>query len=180
VHTPRHDDRQESNLSDSQTTTDESMSSSNPIHSPRADERRSLRDRIADILRPSSPGWILRSNNHAEAGRSSDFDPSSNLDGVREPDDRSRLLEDYNRSDSVCGLRECNHGTFSPRAEQHDSDSSHDSAFPWGLRTLRGVASGIASGARTPGADGVSVTKRLALEHGVKHHRTMYVNPFGL
>lgn len=137
-------------------------------NSPRPEDR-SLRDRIVDILTPAPPSTRrVGLNNDALEGRSSNFGNLSNTNPPREsPDNRTRLLDNYERRESVCGQRECDHGTFSPRPEHQEIRSP---AAPFlGFRTPRIVSSGI----QTPALDRTSITNRLATEAGVKHRRTM-------
>jgi hypothetical protein len=146
-------------------------------NSPRAEDR-SLRDRIADLLRPSSPSARTAGlNDSGLEGRPSDFGNSSNANLPPEfPDDRTLLLDNYERRESVCGQRECNHGTFSPRPEDQDAGPPASAFF--GFRTPRILSSGI----QTPATENISITNRLATEAGVKHRRTMCVKSleFGL
>jgi hypothetical protein len=122
-----------------------------------------LRDRIVDILSPGSPS----------RGPSTDHNhgPGHGPSGEHMNDrfnETSRLLEDYDRRHSVCGLPDCNHGTFSPKPEQEPSSLAGSSL--WGTRTPRFMASGL----QTPATDGTSITNRLVAEMGLKNRRRMY------
>lgn len=124
----------------------------------------SLRDRIVDLLGPSSPS----------RGPSTDHSHGPGLGPSREHEtdgynETSRLLEDYDRRHSACGLPDCNHGTFSPKPEPQEP-SSLVGSYLWGLRTPRLMASGF----QTPATDGTCVTNRLVAEMGLKDRRKMY------
>lgn len=127
----------------------------------------SLRDRIVDILSPGSPSRGPSTDHNHGPGHG----PSGQHmnDGLNET---SRLLEDYDRRHSVCGLPDCNHGTFSPKPEQHEQQeqSSLAGSYLWGTRTPRFMGSGL----QTPVTDGTSVTNRLVAEMGLKNRRRMY------
>lgn len=131
---------------------------------PQRDDSSSLRDRIVDILSPGSPSRRLSTDhNHGPShGASEDH----YHDGLNET---SRLLEDYDRRHSVCGLPDCNHGTFSPKPEQQEP-SSLAGSYLWGTRNPRFIPSGL----QTPATDGTSVTNRLVAEMGLKNSRRMY------
>lgn len=108
----------------------------------------------------------------------------------READARTRLLEDYHKG-SVCGAKDCNHGTFSPHVRPQDSASSSVSIMKGlGVRhgddlsdddgetrdRTRGLigetfADGLFGGSRT--GTPMSTTKWLATKHGVKNQRVM-------
>ncbi len=107
----------------------------------------------------------------------------------READARTRLLEDYHKG-SVCGTKDCNHGTFSPHVRPLDSPSSNvsimkgfggrngddidddDGDIRDGTRRLIGntFAEGLFGGSRDTS---MSTTKWLANKHGVKNQRAM-------
>lgn len=108
----------------------------------------------------------------------------------READARTRLFENYHK-ESVCGARDCNHGTFSPHIRSHGSVSSNvSSTTGFGGRhggdlddgdgetrdRTRGLigdtfADGLFGGSRRDTT--MSTTKWLATKHGVKNRRTM-------
>lgn len=108
----------------------------------------------------------------------------------READARTRLLEDYHKG-SVCGTKDCNHGTFSPHVRPLDSPSSnvsimkgfggrhgddiddHDGETRDRTRGLIGdtFAAGLLGGSRRDTS--MSTTKWLATKHGVKNQRAM-------
>lgn len=127
------------------------------------EESSSLRDRIVDILGPGSSRGPSTNHNHEPSDGSSEGHEN---DGFNET---SRLLEDYDRRHSVCGMRSCNHGTFSPKPEQQEQ-SSLAGSYLWGTRTPGFMASGL----QTPITDGTSVTNRLAAEMDPKDRRRMY------
>lgn len=128
------------------------------------EESSSLRDRIVDILSPSSPSrGPSTDHNHGPRHGSSEEHENNGLN------ETSRLLEDYDRRHSVCGLPDCNHGTFSPKPE-HQEPSSLAGSYLWGTRTPGFMASGL----QTPATDGTSVTNRLVAEMGLKNRRRMY------
>ena len=82
--------------------------------------RRSLADWLFDVFRTSS-----QPNASAlPEPRSADDDVSNNRNATEDQpsmaDARTRLLESYDRQDPMCGMRSCNHGTFSPRPEEQD------------------------------------------------------------
>lgn len=138
----------------------------------RPDDSSSLRDRIGDILRPgsSSRGPLLERDDGLQGAPNESHD-SHDHDGTDAADERTRLLENYERRQSICGLRDCNHGTFSPKPEEHEPGSLVGS-YLWASRTPR-----LLSGLQTPVTDGTSVTNRLAAEMGLKDRRRMYARP---
>lgn len=88
------------------------MSESDPF------ARRSLRDWLFDVFRTS---YHTGYSTHREELTTHD-DGNSNKQPTTEtprsvPDARTRLLESYHRSDPPCGMRNCSHGTFSPRPD---------------------------------------------------------------
>lgn len=137
------------------------MSNGQPPH---REDSSSLRDRIVDILSPGSPS--RRPSTDHSHGPSGGASEDRDIDGLNET---TRLLEDYDRRHSVCGLPDCNHGTFSPKPEQQESGSLAGS-YLWGIRTPRFIPSGL----QTPATDGTSVTNRLVAEMGLKNRRRMY------
>lgn len=139
------------------------MSNSQP---PRSDDSPSLRDRIVDILTPGPS-----SRESGLEGAANESHRSHQHGGTDASNERTRLIEDYERRQSICGLRDCNHGTFSPKPEEHEP-SSLAGSFLWGSRTP-GV---LGSGLQTPVTDGTSVTNRLISEMGLKNPRRMYAH----
>ncbi|KIX04149.1 uncharacterized protein Z518_07703 [Rhinocladiella mackenziei CBS 650.93] len=100
--------------------------------------------------------------------------------------ERTKLLGNYHHN-RVCGLRNCNHGTFSPRAPSLRSNrSSIDStSIPFGLYagdigeggSPRDPARGILGDFVTDslvGSKSLSTTRWLAKKHGIKSPRFMY------
>lgn len=83
--------------------------------------RRSLGGWLFDVFRTSS-----QPNTSAlpESQPADDEDVSNNRNATEDQssmaDARTRLLESYDRQDPLCGMRLCNHGTFSPRPEDQD------------------------------------------------------------
>lgn len=135
-------------------------------HLPQPEDPSALRDRIADIFNPSSFSGVAASDrNHAIEHGHEDAHEGA-------PNDRTRLLEGYDRRESVCGQSECSHGTFSPRPEHQPDSETQNGNFFWGLRTPRFMN----SGSQTPVTDGTSVTNRLAAEIGPKRRRKLYVH----
>jgi len=113
--------------------------------------------------------------------------------GITEPssqdvDARTRLLQSYNDHPG-CGLKSCNHGTFSPRPTvrrsyfSHDSQSGRRGSYARGgsvdgTTSVPDGASGDAAGDWTLGGGKgkrLSTTQWLAKRHGVKNPRRMYV-----
>lgn len=84
--------------------------------------RRSLGDWLFDVFRTSSQPNASAppepepqsANDHVSNNRNATEDQPSMADA------RTRLLESYDRQDPLCGMRSCNHGTFSPRPEEQD------------------------------------------------------------
>lgn len=106
-----------------------------------------------------------------------------------EADARTRLLESYHRG-AVCGSKKCDHGTFSPQPRPQRSTASSISSLNGFGGTFPGGVNNGGSSSNTQGlfgtaaADGVlgvgrgstmSTTKWLAMKHGVKNRRSMYV-----
>lgn len=122
--------------------------------------------------------------------------PREEADGVRgqleEPssdqlDERNALLESYHHN-RVCGLRNCNHGTFSPCAPSGRSPRSSidSSSLPFGGRypgdisedggpidTARGILGDSVTDSLS-GSKSLSTTRWLAQKHGIKSRRWMY------
>lgn len=137
--------------------------SNRPLSRP--EDPSALRDQIADIFNPSAS-----SSRFAQSDRNNATEHVHNDDHDDVPNDRSHLLDGYNRRESVCGQPHCSHGTFSPRPEdQHESGSQNGNYF-WGIRTPRFLNSGI----QTPATDGTSVSHRLAADIGAKRRRKLY------
>ncbi|KAL4897340.1 sulfate transporter family-domain-containing protein [Aspergillus ambiguus] len=89
---------------------------------------RSLRDRILDIFRVTSPSTSTTEN----ASESSEHSP-------RKPHDRTRLLDSYDGQEPACGLKDsCNHGTFTPQVEQEGTPQWGEGA----MRQLEGLQFG--------------------------------------
>ncbi|RVX75886.1 hypothetical protein B0A52_00243 [Exophiala mesophila] len=97
------------------------------------------------------------------------------------------LLGNYNHHNRACGLRNCNHGTFSPRAPSIRSTySSLDSSVHFGGRygatigddggprdTSHGILGDAVADSLT-GNKGSSTTRWLAHKHGINSPRFMY------
>jgi len=125
-------------------------------HQQQPEASSSLRARIADIFMPSS------SSGSSTSGRNHGHD-----DTHREaPSDRTRLLDGYDRRESVCGQTECNHGTFSPRPEHQQEPRSESDSYAWG-RFMN-------SGAQTTIIEGPASTNRLATDIGMKRRQKLY------
>jgi hypothetical protein len=113
---------------------------------------------------------------------------------VAEADIHTRLLDDYHRA-SVCGNRHCNHGTFSPRCSIRSSrggsiSSQNGSGGRYPGHTIDGgdssqanqllgdgIADGLLGGLESGRDSKLSTTKWLAMRHGVKNTKRMYVCP---
>lgn len=106
-----------------------------------------------------------------------------------EEDERTRLLESYH-DPRICGLRQCNHGTFSPRAPSLQSFTTSSINNGYGGRFRDSIGSIISTdtanetGERSfgqsimqtlTGQGGSSNTKRLADDYGIKRRRWSYV-----
>ena len=100
---------------------------------------------------------------------------------------RTSLLGNYHHHHRVCGRKNCNHGTFSPRAPSiRSARSSIDSSIQFGGRY--GGAIGDDGGSRDqghgilgdsladslPGSKSLSTTTWLAKRHGVNSPRFIY------
>ena len=94
------------------------------------------------------------------------------------------LLESYHHS-RVCGLRDCNHGTFSPRARSIRTRSSIDTTSYGGAYAdtigenggPRDLSHGIFGDSVVDSLGGnksMSTTKWLAQKHGIKRQKLMY------
>src|ERR1700722_2656478 len=105
-----------------------------------------------------------------------------------EPNARTRLLEDYHRG-AACGLRNCNHGTFSPRPRsyQNSVSSGNDPVGRYGSgiegdggaadqssRLFGDTFAGTIYGERRRDKN-MSTTQWLAFKHGVKNQRLLLV-----
>lgn len=131
----------------------------------------------------AEPEAMASANNHGT--RAGLVEPSQ-----READARTRLLEDYHKA-SVCGARDCNHGTFSPHVRAQGSASSnvstinefvgpnedgiHDENGESGDTTRPVLGDTVAGRLCRCLRRGTSknTTRLLASKHGVKNQRTM-------
>jgi high affinity sulfate transporter 1 len=106
------------------------------------------------------------------------------------PDARTSLLASYHHS-RVCGNKNCNHGTFSPRAPSFRSsiDSSFEQGgrYPGGidenggrprsrLHRILGDAVADAFFVRNREGSTMSTTSLLAKKHGIKNRHYMYLS----
>jgi hypothetical protein len=105
-----------------------------------------------------------------------------------EPNARTRLLEDYHRG-AACGLRNCNHGTFSPRPRSYQNSISSGNEpvdrYGSGIEGDGGAADQSSRLFGDPFADTIfgerrrdkkmSTTQWLAFKHGVKNPRLLLV-----
>ena len=104
---------------------------------------------------------------------------------AEESTEHSALLDSYHHS-RVCGLRNCNHGTFSPRAGSLHSPSgsidktSYGGPYPPAVAddarstySAQGIL-GDALADSMGGGKRMSTTKWLAQKHGIKGQRWMY------
>lgn len=96
---------------------------------------------------------------------------------------RTSLLGNYHHS-RICGHRNCNHGTFSPRAPSPDSERSTESPFGGDYRddlledghshdTIDGVMGNSITDSLT-NSKSLSTTRWLARKHGIRSHKWMY------
>ncbi|KAH8694984.1 putative sulfate transporter [Talaromyces proteolyticus] len=127
----------------------------------------SLPDRLSDVLSPRSSS-SRPANDASTKQHSHEYTHEEAIEDG--PDATTRLLGNYERRGSVCGQRECNHGTFSPRPEHYDPGLQGD-VFSWGVRSPRFISSGI----QTPTTDGTSNTPMLTAQIGAKRRRRMYL-----
>lgn len=106
-----------------------------------------------------------------------------------EEDERTRLLESYH-DPRICGLKRCNHGTFSPRAPSIRSFTTGSINNGYGQRFRNSIGSILSTTSTEQneepsltqaitriltGNKGPSTTKRLADNHGVKRQWWMYL-----
>lgn len=166
-----------SQLRESHARSEGGMPGSNQARPHQADGGRSLWHRLADILRPFSPLNSSTAPDTIGSGEGArDFHVSG--DGPR-PDERTRLLESFDRRETVCGSGSCTHGTFSPRPVTPGSVAGSVNSSQGTTGASRMGSSGIQYPVGHPDGilDGedISPTKRLALEHGVHYHKAMYV-----
>lgn len=125
----------------------------------------SLRERIANIMRPRSSSTLsMFSDDRAYETTQ----PTSTNNQEPEANDYTPLLGNYDRTNSVCGLDECNHGTFSPRPQPESCSNPYNwepqsqaaQPFWYNPATMGGLEQG-----EEPG----STAKRLWRENGMKH-----------
>jgi len=130
--------------------------------------RRSLRDWLLDSFRASA-----QTNTPAPQARPAEEDAPTAEYPSDVPDARSRLLESYYRPDPVCGMRTCNHGTFSPRPEDQEIRQpwSGDSTPP----VFAGGLSGESSRIRPASAPGSETIPSMESSASIKNRRTLYV-----
>ncbi|ETN43531.1 uncharacterized protein HMPREF1541_02690 [Cyphellophora europaea CBS 101466] len=110
-----------------------------------------------------------------------DYEPTAD-DDVGEG---TALLETYHHS-RVCGLKNCNHGTFSPRARSlHSRQSSLDNyrsyepSFvdsPGGEGPISFVRGIFTSPSEDDGSKSMTTSQRLARAHGVRKRKWMYLS----
>jgi high affinity sulfate transporter 1 len=104
---------------------------------------------------------------------------------AEEGNESSGLLDSYHHS-RVCGLRKCNHGTFSPRAGSLHSPRSSIDTMSYGGRYTDAIGDDGGSIDATHGIFGdaiadslrgnkrMSTTQWLAQKHGIKDRRWIY------
>ena len=104
---------------------------------------------------------------------------------LEEGHESTGLLDSYYHS-RVCGLRDCNHGTFSPRAGSIRSPRSSIDTTSYGGRYIDSIGEDGGARDRARGLFGdsledslgsgksMSTTKWLAQKHGIKGQRFMY------
>jgi high affinity sulfate transporter 1 len=103
-------------------------------------------------------------------------------DTEEEAAENTALLESYHHN-RVCGLKNCNHGTFSPRAgSMHSRQSSLDNIHAY-EPSLVGSADfdspaafvqGIFGSSNNDSGKSLSTSERLARAHGVRRRKWMY------
>ncbi|KAL2861142.1 SulP family inorganic anion transporter [Aspergillus lucknowensis] len=143
-----------------------------------ADLNRSLRDRIFDIFRTSSPSFVPSSGTHTGIMSGVESGEGNPARGVTI---RTPLLRSYDRCEPPCGLGDsCNHGTFTPRV-------TTDEQLGW-LTTSTSELEG--EGPHTPGNFNQQPLSVVPALHGpenlplaggstplpVKHSRSMYMS----
>lgn len=129
--------------------------------------RRSLRDWLPDSVRASA-----QTNTPTPQARLAEEDAPAAEYPSDAPDARSRLLESYYRPDPVCGMRTCNHGTFSPRPEDQEIRQ------PWSGNStpvFAGGLSGESSRIRPTSAPGSETIPSMESSASIKNRRTLYV-----
>jgi hypothetical protein len=163
-----------SRLRESHNLSAEDMSSSNPAEQGQARDRRSLGSKLFDLFRGTSQQDTPQSSSSVDGEERSSME-QTNEPSQLQPDARTRLLDSYNR-DFACGTSTCGHGTFSPKASSSSAASSVKSFTGRNPGNRPGGSQTSAGGDGDDGQDGrkgMSTTKRLAKEHGVKNHRSM-------
>jgi hypothetical protein len=145
---PSHEPHHPSHLRESQTADEGGMSNPDPVRPSQEGDRRCLRDRIADIIRPVSPAsWSIASDAGSITGGTSNWNAFGGEPSSQTPDAKTRLLEEYDRGLPVCGLKQCNHGTFSPTIPGENHGRGHSTAvfLRWGHRVPRGGSGDVDS-----------------------------------
>ncbi|KIW14626.1 hypothetical protein PV08_07410 [Exophiala spinifera] len=136
--------------------------------------------RNQEIPTVNEPEFLLEDAESSAHGRIEEPSPA-------ELNVRSRLLGNYHQN-HVCGRRNCNHGTFSPRAPslRSEDDSLDSSAVPFGgvypgtladdggpVDTIHGILGDSIADSLT-GSKNPSTTKWLAQKQGIKSQKWMY------
>lgn len=106
-----------------------------------------------------------------------------------EENERTRLLQSYH-DPRICGLRNCNHGTFSPRAPSISSFATTSVNNDWGYGSYSRNDSTVSEGPANEAARSVlgdsivdslmgnksqTTTSRLASKNGIRSRRWMYL-----
>ena len=117
-------------------------------------------------------------------GRTGDVNGDMVEPTAEEITENTRLLQAYHHHSHVCGLKHCDHGTFSPRAGSvHSPRGSIDTLggrYAESIADLggpRNPAAGIFGDSLVDtfaGSKSMITTKWLASKHGIKGHRFMY------
>lgn len=152
----------------------------------------SFDDSVPDVLQPSTAEPTVEEFHGPINGRSEEVEgivaEPSNMD----EDERTRLLQSYH-DPRICGLKNCDHGTFSPRAESVRSGftgryGSFLGGYPFGTSYRdsdgpnvgeRDAGNSILGDSATDSLLGNkkhSTTSRLAAKHGIKGQKWMYLS----
>jgi Sulfate permease family len=139
----------------------------------------------APVLNPDRSQPLSAEPDHMGAGQGIPVSGDIIEPSAEEFNESSALLESYHHS-RVCGLRNCNHGTFSPRAESIRSPRSSIDTMSFGgpypdhmgedggpRYPARGIFSDSIADT-VGGSKSMSTTKWLAQKHGIKGQKFMY------
>ncbi|EAW09946.1 SulP family inorganic anion transporter [Aspergillus clavatus NRRL 1] len=136
------------------------MSESASLHG--TGQHRSLRDRIFEVFRTSSPTSFSAT---AEAN-------PRNLPTyvAGEPGPRTRLLDSYDDREPLCGQSTCSHGTFSPRPEDHGGD------VQWAGGRVEIPGDSSASSSHMHGPDNLPSMESSMTASLVKNRNALYIS----